>query len=176
MWKESRIYACLRVVPHLLPGTSEPWRNSRSKKIELVVRQAQLTCNPMMTDPISDMLTRIRNAQAVKKTEVTLPYSNLKYAIAKILEKEGYVQRASQVTESKFSMIRVELAYENNQPKIHQVKRVSRPGARVYAKSTELPSVLSDIGIAIVSTPNGLMTNKEARSRHLGGEVICEVS
>lgn len=130
----------------------------------------------MMTDPISDMLTRIRNAQAVRKPEIVLPYSNLKFAIAKILEKEGYVAHASEVTQAKFPMIRVELSYEHNQPKIHEVRRVSRPGARVYAKSTELPTVLSNIGIAIVSTPNGLMTNKEARSRHLGGEVLCEIS
>ena len=130
----------------------------------------------MMTDPISDMLTRIRNAQAVKKPDVSLQYSNLKFAIAKILEKEGYVARVSEATEAKFPMIRMELRYENNQPMIRSVRRVSRPGARVYAKSYELPTVLSDIGIAIVSTPNGLMTNKEARSRHLGGEVICEIS
>lgn len=130
----------------------------------------------MMTDPISDMLTRIRNAQAVRKVDVTLPYSNLKFAIAKILEKEGYVTRAFQVTEAKFPLIRLELGYDQNQPKIHMVHRVSRPGARVYVKSTELPTVLSNIGMAIISTPNGLMTNKEARSRHLGGEVICEIS
>ncbi len=129
-----------------------------------------------MTDPISDMLTRIRNAQAVRKADVTLPYSKIKFAIAKILEKEGYVARASEVREAKFPLIRLELSYEENQPKIHMVRRVSRPGARIYAKSTELPTVLSNIGIAIVSTPNGLMTNKEARSRHLGGEVICEIS
>ncbi len=132
--------------------------------------------NPMMTDPISDMLTRIRNAQAVRKGEVLLPYSKVKFAIAKILEQEGYVARATQEHEAKFPVIRVELRYQNNQPKIHMVRRVSRPGLRVYAKSTELPKVLSDMGIAIVSTPNGLMTNKEARSRHLGGEVICEIS
>ena len=129
-----------------------------------------------MTDPISDMLTRIRNAQAVRKADVTLPYSKIKFAIAKILEKEGYVARASEVREAKFPLIRLELSYEENQPKIHMVRRVSRPGARIYAKTTELPTVLSHIGIAIVSTPNGLMTNKEARSRHLGGEVICEIS
>lgn len=129
-----------------------------------------------MTDPISDMLTRIRNAQAVRKVEVAFPYSKIKFAIAKILEKEGYVSRAEQVTEAKFPVIRVQLNYENNQPRIHTVRRVSRPGSRVYAKANELPMVLSDIGIAIVSTPNGLMTNKEARARRLGGEVICEIS
>ncbi len=130
----------------------------------------------MMTDPISDMLTRIRNAQAVKKPEIVLPYSNVKFSIAKILEKEGYVGRVQKTEEEKFPQLKVELQYEENQPKIHAIKRVSKPGRRVYAKSAELPRVLSDIGIAIISTPNGLMTNKEARARHLGGEVICEVS
>ena len=129
-----------------------------------------------MTDPISDMLTRIRNAQAVRKLEVAFPHSKIKFAIAKILEKEGYVSRVEQVTEAKFPIIRVQLNYENNQPKIHTVRRISRPGNRVYAKASELPVVLSDIGIAIVSTPNGLMTNKEARARRLGGELICEIS
>ena len=129
-----------------------------------------------MTDSISDMLTRIRNAQAVTKADVAFPYSKLKFAIAKILEKEGYVAKVEQVTDAKFPVIRVTLNYEDRQPKIRMIRRVSRPGNRVYAKSTELPVVLSDIGIAILSTPNGLMTNKEARARHLGGEVICEVS
>ncbi|MBI2473871.1 30S ribosomal protein S8 [Candidatus Uhrbacteria bacterium] len=130
----------------------------------------------MMTDPISDMLTRIRNAQIVRKSEVVFPYSKIKFAIVKILEKEGYLQKVEKVTEAKFSVIRIELRYHNDQPKIHMVRRISRPSNRVYAKSTDLPKVLSDIGIAIVSTPNGLMTNKEARARHLGGEVICEIS
>ena len=130
----------------------------------------------MMTDPISDMLTRIRNAQIVRKSEVVFPYSKIKFAIVKILEKEGYLQKVEHMTEAKFSVIRIELRYNNDRPKIQMVRRISRPSNRVYAKSTDLPKVLSDIGIAIVSTPNGLMTNKEARARHLGGEVICEIS
>lgn len=129
-----------------------------------------------MTDPISDMLARIRNAQAAKKTEILLPFSKVKFHIAKILEKEGYVSAAEEVSVGKFSQLRIELKYLNHQPSIQMIKRVSKPGHRVYAKSTELPRVLSDIGIAIISTPNGLMTNKEARARRLGGEVICEVS
>lgn len=129
-----------------------------------------------MTDPISDMLTRIRNAQAVKKSEVVLPFSKVKFAIAKILESEGYVTKAEQITERKFPQLRVELKYQNSQPKIQSVKRVSKPGRRVYAKSSDLPRVLSDFGFAIISTPNGMMTNKEARARRLGGEVICEIS
>jgi small subunit ribosomal protein S8 len=130
----------------------------------------------MITDPISDMLTRIRNAQLVHKTEVVLPYSKMKFAIAKILEHEGYVGSVEQVQEAKFTRLRVELTYNNGYPKITQIQRVSKPGNRVYAKSDQLPRVLSDFGIAIISTPNGLMTNKEARARHLGGEVICKVS
>lgn len=130
----------------------------------------------MMTDPISDMLARIRNAQAARKAEVSCPYSKIKFAIAKILEKEGYVAKASKATQGKFDVIVMELCYDERQPKIRSIKRASRPGHRLYAKSHELPVVLADIGMAIISTPNGLMTNKEARARHLGGEVICEIS
>ncbi len=130
----------------------------------------------MMTDPISDMLTRLRNALAVHKREVMLPYSTMKFSIAKILEKEGYVNGVEKLTVAKRSILKVGLSYENTEPRLRHVKRVSKPGSRVYAKSTDLPRVMSDLGIAIISTPNGLMTNKEARARHLGGEVICEVS
>ncbi|MBM5789554.1 30S ribosomal protein S8 [Candidatus Parcubacteria bacterium] len=130
----------------------------------------------MMTDPISDMLARIRNAQAVHKTELTFPFSRIKFAIGKILEAEGYVAKAEQVNVGKFPALRVELKYDRKQPAIRMIRRISKPGRRVYAKSGELPRVLSDLGIAIISTPNGLMTNKEARARRLGGEVICEIS
>ena len=129
----------------------------------------------MITDPISDMLTRIRNASAVKKPDVVLPYSNMKYSIAKILEKEGYLGQVEKVTTGRFTELKVALKYKDSKPAISKVDRVSKPGRRVYAKHTDLPRVLSDMGIAIVSTPNGLMTNKEARKRHLGGEVICEI-
>lgn len=128
-----------------------------------------------MTDPISDMLTRIRNAQAVKKSELVLPYSNIKFAIAKILEKEGFIEGASPLTEAKFPMMRVALKYTQNKPAISSIQRISKPGRRVYTKSEDLKSILSGLGISIVSTSNGLMTNKEAHARHLGGEVICEV-
>jgi small subunit ribosomal protein S8 len=130
----------------------------------------------MTTDPISDMLTRIRNAQSVKKAEVVLPYSKIKFHIAKILEKEGYVQAAEVVDQAKFPMLKIVLKYQNKRPNIQSIDRVSKPGRRVYAKSGNLPHVLSGIGIAIISTPNGLMTNREARARHLGGEVICEIT
>lgn len=129
----------------------------------------------MMTDPISDMLTRIRNAAKVKKTEVVLPSSKMKFAVAKILQKEGYVGNVSEAEEGPRKTLTIGLKYENGVSVVHDVKRVSSPGHRVYKKATELPNVLSGIGMAIVSTPNGLMTNKEARKRQLGGEVICEI-
>ncbi len=129
----------------------------------------------MMTDPISDMLTRLRNASVVRKADIELPYSAMKFAIAKILEKEGFVGRVEQDTVGKRPVLRVTLAYEGTQSRLRSLKRVSKPGLRVYAKADDLPRVLSNFGIAIVSTPNGLMTNKEARSRRLGGEVICEI-
>ncbi len=129
----------------------------------------------MMTDPISDLLSRIRNAQAAKKNEILLPYSKVKFRIAQILQSEGYVLNVEKLSVGTFSQLRIELKYPGDRPSIRVIKRVSTPGRRVYAKSGELPRVFSDIGIAIISTPNGLMTNKEARVRRLGGEVICEV-
>lgn len=128
-----------------------------------------------MTDPISDMLTRIRNASATNKKEVALPYSKLKFAMAKILEREGYVGKVSEKESGSFKELVIELKYKGKDSVITKMSRISRPGRRIYAKHNELPRVLSDMGVAIISTPNGLMTNKEARKRHLGGEIICEV-
>jgi len=130
----------------------------------------------MITDPISDMLTRIRNASAVRKPDIRLPHSKVKFAIAKILQKEGYVNGVEITGESPKQTLVVELKYNGKNPVIHMIKRVSTPGRRVYTKADELPRVLSGFGMAIISTPNGLMTNNEARSRRLGGEVICEIS
>lgn len=130
-----------------------------------------------MTDPIADMLTRVRNGQMARKQQVRAPYSKLKFAIAKILEKEGYVG-AVEVTEAmnpKFQDIVIGLKYNNNKPQIREMKRISKPGRRIYAKAAELPRVYSDIGVAIISTPSGVMTNKEARKRRLGGEVLCQI-
>ena len=128
----------------------------------------------MITDPISDMLTRIRNASMVRKTEVRLPYSNMKYAIAKILAQEGYVGSVEKV-DAGHGELRIELRYDGKEPVIRNVTRISKPGRRMYSGAATLPRVLSDHGIAIVSTSQGVMTNKEARKRKLGGEVLCEV-
>ncbi|MDD4900490.1 MAG: 30S ribosomal protein S8 [Patescibacteria group bacterium] len=135
-----------------------------------------------MTDPIADMLTRIRNAQAVNKKTVVLPMSRMKYNIAKILEQGGWIEKveiikvaAKKNSSSAFNEIKIELKYKNGQPMISCLKKVSTPGRRVYAGKTELPKVLNNLGIAIISTPRGLMTNKEAKKQGIGGEVICEI-
>lgn len=128
----------------------------------------------MMTDPIADMLTRIRNAQRSRKPIVEVPYSKMKHAIAEILSKEGYVG-AVEKTQSAPQMLVLTLKYVGRQPAIQSINRESTPGHRVYKQAQELPRVLNDYGIAIVSTSKGLMTNKEARKAGIGGEVICSV-
>lgn len=143
-----------------------------------------------MTDPIADMLTRIRNAQLVKKTEVFLPYSKIKHNIAKILENEKWLgqvevvepqlkettgKNINNVVVSKFKQLRIEIKYEKGQPKISSIQRVSKPGRRIYASKDEMPVVLNNYGVAIISTSKGLMTNKQAKKTGVGGEIICEV-
>ena len=127
-----------------------------------------------MTDPISDMLTRIRNALLVKKPEVVVPYSRLKAALADILVRESYVESVSEV-QAPYRSLKLKLSYQGSQPAIRNLKRISTPGRRTYAKAPELPRVLSGLGIAIISTSQGLMTNREAKAKRLGGEVICEI-
>ncbi len=129
----------------------------------------------MHTDPISDFITRIRNGQAARMEMVESPSSKMKYALAKILEREGYVGAVSERADGVKKQLSITLKYEGKQPVIRSIQRVSTPGLRVYRGSSELPRVLSDIGIAIVSTSSGVMTNKEARKRKLGGEVLCEI-
>jgi small subunit ribosomal protein S8 len=129
----------------------------------------------MMTDPISDMLTRIRNGAMARKAVVSMPYSLLKNAVAKILVAEGYVASADKVEGTVAKELRLELKYDGREPVIRSLKRVSTPGRRVYAPYRELAQVLSGHGIAIVSTSQGVMTDKEARKRRLGGEVLCEI-
>jgi small subunit ribosomal protein S8 len=130
----------------------------------------------MMNDPISDLLSRIRNAQAAHHDALELPSSRMKFAIAKILEREGYVSDVSERADGPKKTLSIGLKYDGKEPAIRSIRRVSTPGKRVYRGAGELPRPLSDIGIAIVSTSAGVMTNKEARRRKLGGEVLCEVS
>ena len=132
-----------------------------------------------MTDPIADMLTRIRNALAARRTEVAMPYSKLKHAIANVLESNGYIAGIAVVQDPVRAARQImTLGLRSRQPGMPAVislRRVSRPGRRVYVSSQKLPRVLNDLGIAIVSTSAGIMTNREARKRKLGGELICEI-
>lgn len=130
----------------------------------------------VMSDPIADMLTRIRNANIVRHETVELPASKIKKDIAEILKREGFIRDAEYVEDNKQGMIRIFLKYgQSNERVITGLKRISKPGLRVYAKSTEMPKVLGGLGIAIVSTSKGVMTDKEARQAKTGGEVICYV-
>jgi small subunit ribosomal protein S8 len=130
----------------------------------------------VMTDPIADMLTRIRNANMVGHEKVEIPGSNVKRQIADILKREGFIRDAEFIPDNKQGTIRVFLKYgSNNERVITGLKRISKPGLRVYAKREQIPRVLGGLGIAILSTSQGLMTDKDARRSQVGGEVICYV-
>jgi small subunit ribosomal protein S8 len=129
-----------------------------------------------MTDPIADMLTRIRNANAVGHEKVEIPGSNIKRAIAQILKDEGFIRDAEFIDDDKQGVIRLFLKYgKNNERVITGLKRISKPGLRVYVGHDNIPRVLGGLGIAILSTSLGIMTDKEARKKRVGGEVICYV-
>jgi small subunit ribosomal protein S8 len=129
----------------------------------------------MMTDPISDMLTRIRNAQACGKNMVSMPSSKLKAAIAQVLKDEGYIDQFAVRETGPKRDIEISLKYYAGQPVIEKLERVSRPGLRIYRGVEEIPKVLNGLGIAIVSTSRGVMTDRKARSQGVGGEVLCIV-
>jgi len=129
----------------------------------------------MMTDPIADMLTRVRNAQAASKFDVTMPSSKLKIAIAKVLQEEGYISGFSSDDAVKPTLT-VALKYYEGRPVIDELKRISRPGLRIYKNKHEIPKILNGLGIAIVSTSAGVMTDRAARAAGRGGEIICTVS
>ncbi|CEI81581.1 30S ribosomal protein S8 [Oceanobacillus oncorhynchi subsp. incaldanensis] len=130
----------------------------------------------VMTDPIADMLTRIRNANMVKHEQLELPASKIKKEIADILKREGYVKDYELVEDNKQGILRIFLKYSANEDRvITGIKRISKPGLRVYAKANEVPRVLNGLGIAIVSTSNGMLSDKEARSQAVGGEVLAYV-
>lgn len=127
-----------------------------------------------MQDPLADMLTRIRNAQMVGKTSVTMPSSNLKKSVADVLVSEGYAESVS-VSEGTKKELTIELKYFDGKPVIAEIDRYSRPGLRAYAGKDELPSIRGGLGVAIVSTSKGVMTDRAARSAGVGGEVLCTV-
>jgi len=128
-----------------------------------------------MTDPIADMLTRIRNAQLAKKAEVILPSSKIKLQIAQILKKEGYISEVESVGKQ-FPELKLTLKYDKQKmPVIRDIKRISTGGQRIYVGKDQLPIVLNGLGVAVLSTSKGLLTNKEAQKQGIGGEVICEI-
>ena len=130
----------------------------------------------MMTDPIADMLTRIRNANNAKHDSVDIPASNIKKQLAQILLDEGFVKGFDVIEDAKQGIIRVDLKYGTKKEKvISGIKRISKPGLRVYVKSDEVPRVLGGLGIAFISTSSGIITDKQARNKAVGGEVICYV-
>jgi len=126
-------------------------------------------------DPVADMLTQIRNASAVKKETVAVPFSNLKFEIAKILEKEGFVVQVDKRGRKEKKKIEIALRYENGQPSISGLKKISKTGQRIYKCYRDIKRIRGGYGMTIISTSKGLMTDKEARKKKLGGEVICEI-
>jgi small subunit ribosomal protein S8 len=128
-----------------------------------------------MSDPIADMLTRIRNAQVMEKVSVRMPASKIKSAIARVLKDEGYIEDFK-TTGDKLPELEIALKYYAGRPVIEKMARVSRPGLRIYRGRDNLPSVMNGLGVAIVSTPKGVMTDRKARSLGMGGEVLCTVA
>lgn len=129
-----------------------------------------------MSDPIADMLTRIRNAQLVEKTSVVMPSSKLKAAIAQVLQDEGYIDGFAVKSDDGKSELHISLKYYAGRPVIERIERVSRPGLRVYKGRHDIPQVMNGLGVAIVTTPKGVMTDRKARAAGIGGEVLCYVA
>ena len=129
-----------------------------------------------MSDPIADMLTRIRNAQSVDKAVVSMPSSKIKVAISQVLKDEGYIEGFSVRTDAGKSELEIALKYYAGRPVIERIERVSRPGLRVYRGREAIPSVMNGLGVAIVTTPKGVMTDRKARQSGVGGEVLCYVA
>jgi small subunit ribosomal protein S8 len=129
-----------------------------------------------MSDPIADMLTRIRNAQSVEKPVVSMPSSKLKVAIAQVLKDEGYIDAFAVKTEGVKSELEISLKYYAGRPVIERIERVSRPGLRIYRGRDAIPTVMNGLGVAIVTTPKGVMTDRKARANGVGGEVLCYVA
>ena len=130
-----------------------------------------------MTDPVGDLLTRIRNGQSARLDSVTVPASRMRSNVLDVLQREGYIRGFSEKAERNqgFNELRIELKYHEGQPVIRDISRVSKPGRRVYSKVTDLPRVFNGLGISILSTPRGVMSDSEARAANVGGEILCRV-
>lgn len=128
-----------------------------------------------VTDPIADMLARLRNAQAVKKDEVLIPWSKIKYGILKVFIKENYIKDVRIEEQNGFKVLIATLSYNNGKPAFKHIRRVSKPSKRVYVKSNNVPYILNGLGMAVISTSKGLKTDNEVRRAKIGGELICEI-
>jgi len=129
-----------------------------------------------MSDPLGDMLTRIRNGQKARKDSISSPVSKLRTNVLEVLKREGYIRGYSEAAvEAGMSELRIELKYHEGEPVIREISRVSKPGRRVYSRISDLPSVYNGLGISILSTPRGVMSDNEARAANVGGEVLCRV-
>jgi|TARA_R110002072_G_scaffold187425_1_gene344173 small subunit ribosomal protein S8 len=129
-----------------------------------------------MSDPLGDMLTRVRNGQRAGKSKVVSPFSNLRFNVLDVLQREGYIRSYNKSVSGKgFDQIEIELKYHEGQPVIREIARVSKPGRRVYSKIKELPRYYNGLGICIISTPRGVMADHEARAAKVGGEILCRV-
>jgi small subunit ribosomal protein S8 len=129
-----------------------------------------------MSDPIADMLTRIRNAQAVSKPSIVLPSSKVKVAISEVLKSEGYIESFCVRSDAGISSLEIVLKYASGAPVIEKIERISKPGLRVYKGFKDIPKVMNGLGVAILSTPKGILTDRKARSLGVGGEIICFVA
>lgn len=129
-----------------------------------------------MTDPVADMLTRVRNGQMAGKSSVTMPSSKFKVAIAEVLKKEGFIEDLAVSTEANKNFLTIDMKYFQGRPVIDSIKRISKPGLRIFRSNTEIPTVLGGLGIAVVSTSKGVMTDRAARAIGEGGEILCTVS
>ena len=165
MWPKQSLYASLWSLPVMFPRTCSQRRVARSNQIIMVT-----------TDPISDMLARIHNGYMAGKKAVVLPWSKVKESLANVLAQNRYLSKVETTTDDGKKNLQLELKYNGKIAAMQSVKRISKPSVRVYANKHQLPKVLGGMGIAIISTPQGLLTDKEARKKGLGGEVICEVS
>jgi small subunit ribosomal protein S8 len=142
---------------------------------ELELKERRTLYMSVVSDPIADMLTRIRNANKVRHDSLIIPSSKLKLEITRILKDEGFIRDYRYKEDNKQGQLTIYLKYMNKEKTINNLKRISKPGLRVYVKKDEIPEVLGGLGIAIISTSKGIMTGKEALQRHLGGEVICYI-
>jgi small subunit ribosomal protein S8 len=152
----------------------QPVKNTINRRQEIILAYME-EIKMQMSDVIADMLTRIRNANSAKHETVDVPASNMKKAIADILVAEGFVKGYEIIEDGKQGVIRITLKYKNKQRVIQGLKRVSKPGLRVYSNCEDMPKVMNGLGIAIVSTPKGIMTDKKARKENVGGEVLAFV-